>query len=72
MKIEIIETRDRFLPLYEQDDGALTNDQIRAIRDASSAMNTLSESNGAKSYELGNPEELLYNSQLADKPKEKK
>ena len=28
---------DRFLPLYEQDDGALTNDQIQAIRDASSA-----------------------------------
>ena len=32
----------------------------------------LSESNGAKSYELGNTEELLYNSQLAGKPKEKK
>lgn len=30
---------DRFLPLYEEDDGALTNDQIRAIRNASSATN---------------------------------
>ena len=26
---------------------------------------TLSESNGAKSYELGNPQELRYNGQLA-------
>ena len=28
---------DRFLPLYEQDDGALSDEHIRAIRDASSA-----------------------------------
>lgn len=30
---------NRYLPTYEQDDGALTNDQIRAIRSISSATN---------------------------------
>jgi hypothetical protein len=34
---------DRYLPLYEQDEGALTTDQIRAIRNASSATNTPEE-----------------------------
>jgi transcriptional regulator with XRE-family HTH domain len=28
---------DRYLPKYEQDDGPLTTDQLRAIRNASSA-----------------------------------
>lgn len=34
---------DRYLPSYERDDGALTTDQIRAIRNASSATNTPEE-----------------------------
>lgn len=35
---------NRYLPFYEQDDGALTIDQIRAIRQASPATNTPEES----------------------------
>lgn len=33
----------RYLPFYEQDDGPLTLDQIRAIRQASSATDTPEE-----------------------------
>ncbi|MYM90577.1 hypothetical protein GTP91_25815 [Rugamonas sp. FT82W] len=33
----------RYLPFYEQDDGPLTIDQIRAIRQASSASDTPEE-----------------------------
>ena len=35
---------NRYLPFYEQDDGALTHTQIRAIRQASTATNTAEES----------------------------
>lgn len=35
---------NRYLPFYEQDDGALTTAQIRAIRQASPATNTSEES----------------------------
>lgn len=34
---------DRYLPLYEEDDGPLTADQIQAIRAASSATDTPEE-----------------------------
>ena len=35
---------DRYLPRYDKDDGPLTDDQLRAIRDASPATNTPDES----------------------------
>ena len=34
---------NRYLPFYEQDDGALTADQLRAIRQASPATDTPEE-----------------------------
>jgi len=34
---------NQYLPFYEKDDGALTTDQIRAIRKASPATNTPEE-----------------------------
>lgn len=34
----------RYLPAYEKDDGVLTSDQLRSIREASTATNTPDES----------------------------
>jgi hypothetical protein len=34
---------ERYLPKYEEDDGALTSDQVRVIRKLSSATNTADE-----------------------------